>query len=103
MPVAARLRGTVMCTLPSKRFEGEAMAASVKDVARHAGVSISTVSYVLSGNRPISERTKQRVLASIEALSFQPHAGARSIRAGATYVFALVMPIDRDVRADVQM
>ena len=79
------------------------MAVSVKDVARHAGVSVSTVSYVLSGNRPISERTKQRVLASIEALSFEPHAGARSIRAGATNVFALVMPIDRDVRADVQM
>ena len=79
------------------------MAASVKDVAQHAGVSVSTVSYVLSGNRPISEKTKQRVLASIEALSFQPHAGARSIRGGATDVFALVMPIDRDVRADVQM
>ncbi|MEV6927227.1 LacI family DNA-binding transcriptional regulator [Dactylosporangium sp. NPDC051485] len=79
------------------------MAASVKDVARHAGVSVSTVSYVLSGNRPISEGTKQRVLASIEALGFQPHAGARSIRAGATDIFALVMPIDRDVRADVQM
>ncbi|MDQ1495050.1 MAG: hypothetical protein QOG69_1533 [Actinomycetota bacterium] len=79
------------------------MAASVTDVARHAGVSVSTVSYVLSGNRPISEPTKKRVLASIEALGFQPHAGARSIRAGATNVFALVMPIERDVRADVQM
>jgi DNA-binding LacI/PurR family transcriptional regulator len=61
------------------------------------------VSYVLSGNRPISEKTKARVLASIEALGFEPHAGARSIRARATNVFALVMPIDRDVRADVQM
>ena len=64
------------------------MAASVKDVARHAGVSVSTVSYVLSGNRPISEKTRQRVLASIEDSGFQPHAGARSIRAGATDVFA---------------
>lgn len=79
------------------------MPASVTDVARHAGVSASTVSYVLSGNRPISEKTRQRVLASIEELGFQPHAGARSIRAGATNVFALAMPIDRDVRADVQM
>jgi DNA-binding LacI/PurR family transcriptional regulator len=79
------------------------MATSVKDVARHAGVSVSTVSYVLSGNRPISEKTRRRVLDSIETLGFQPHAGARSIRAGTTGVFALVMPIDRDVRADVQM
>src|SRR4029077_17265410 len=85
-------------------FRKEApVAASVTDVARHAGVSVSTVSYVLTGNRPISEKTKARVLASIEALGFEPHAGARSIRAGATTVFALVMHIDRDVRADVQM
>jgi LacI family transcriptional regulator len=79
------------------------MPASVTDVARHAGVSVSTVSYVLSGNRPISEKTKQRVLTSIAELGFEPHAGARSIRARATDVFALVMPIERDVRADVQM
>jgi len=79
------------------------MPTSVTDVARHAGVSVSTVSYVLSGNRPISEKTKQRVLASIAELGFQPHAGARSIRARATNIFALVMPIERDVRADVQM
>jgi LacI family transcriptional regulator len=79
------------------------MPTSVTDVARHAGVSVSTVSYVLSGNRPISDKTKQRVLASIAELGFEPHAGARSIRAGATDVFALVMPIERDVRADVQM
>ena len=86
----------------SNHFERR-IVASVTDVARHAGVSVSTVSYVLSGNRPISEQTKKRVLASIEALGFQPHAGAQSIRAGATNVFALVMPIERDVRADVQM
>jgi DNA-binding LacI/PurR family transcriptional regulator len=79
------------------------MPTSVTDVARHAGVSVSTVSYVLSGNRPISAKTKQRVLASIAELGFQPHAGAQSIRARATNIFALVMPIERDVRADVQM
>ena len=33
------------------------------DIARRAGVSISTVSYVLSGKRAISEATRQRVLA----------------------------------------
>ena len=35
--------------------------ATIADVASHAGVSMSTVSYVLSGKRPISEETRRRV------------------------------------------
>ena len=40
-----------------------------KDVARLAGVSQSTVSYVMSGTRPISDATRKRVLDAIEALT----------------------------------
>ena len=36
--------------------------ATMADVAKQAGVSLSTVSYVLSGERPISEATRERVL-----------------------------------------
>jgi DNA-binding LacI/PurR family transcriptional regulator len=63
-----------------------------KDVALAAGVSQSTVSYVLSGKRPISEATRQQVLAAIESLTYEPHAGARALAGRRTNVIGLVVP-----------
>jgi DNA-binding LacI/PurR family transcriptional regulator len=65
---------------------------TIAEVARHAGVSPSTVSYVLTGNRSISPETRARVRRSIKELNYRPHAGARSMRAGKTDVVALVVP-----------
>ena len=65
-----------------------------KDVARLAGVSQSTVSYVMSGNRPISEATRGRVLEAIEALTYQPNAGARALASQRTRVVGvMVVPV----------
>jgi DNA-binding LacI/PurR family transcriptional regulator len=72
--------------------EAELRSATISEVARHAGVSPSTVSYVLSGNRSISEQTRARVQHSIDELNYKPHAAARSLRAGKTDVMALVVP-----------
>lgn len=78
--------------------------AKITDVARHAGVSPSTVSYVLSGKRPISEETRRRVQASIRALGYRPHAGARAHPAGGrANVLALVTPLWAGVHAPVAM
>jgi DNA-binding LacI/PurR family transcriptional regulator len=63
-----------------------------KDVARLAGVSQSTVSYVMSGKRPISEETRERVLAAIEGLTYEPNAGARALASQRTRVIGLVVP-----------
>ena len=71
------------------------MQPTITDVAKHAGVAPSTVSYVLNGNRSISAQTRRRVETSIRALKYHPHAGARSMRAGRTDVIALVVPIHR--------
>jgi LacI family transcriptional regulator len=79
------------------------VAAKLIDVARRAGVSASTVSYVLSGNRPISEETRRRVEQSIAELGFRPHAGARSIRRQTTNVIAMVLPMLADGQSGVQM
>ena len=79
------------------------MAVKLVDVARHAGVSPSTVSYVLSGNRPISDETRRRVEESIKELGFRPHAGARSIRRQTTNVIAMVLPMLADGQSAVQM
>ncbi len=65
----------------------------ISDVARHADVSPSTVSYVLSGKRAISEQTRRRVLDSIAALGYHPHAGPRALASSRSDVIALVIPL----------
>jgi DNA-binding LacI/PurR family transcriptional regulator len=65
---------------------------TITEVARHAGVSPSTVSYVLTGNRSISEETQARVRSSIAELNYRRHAVGRALRAGKTNVVALVVP-----------
>ncbi|GGM15162.1 LacI family DNA-binding transcriptional regulator [Dactylosporangium sucinum] len=79
------------------------MAVTIADVAKHAGVSRSTVSYVLSGNRSISAETIAKVERSIEELQFRPHAGARSIRTRRTGVIAMVLPLVHGPHNQVQM
>ena len=66
------------------------------DVARLAGVSRATVSYVLNGQTegrvPISEETRQRVLDAIEELGYEPDARAQALRSGNTNTVALIIP-----------
>lgn len=57
-----------------------------------AGVSQSTVSYVLSGKRAISEETRKRVLDAVAELAFERNAGARALKGQRTYVLGLVIP-----------
>jgi len=63
----------------------------MKDVAQRAGVSLSTVSYVLSGIRPISEPTRALILKAMEELDFQPNAVARALASKRTRVLALIL------------
>lgn len=66
------------------------------DVARLAGVSRGTVSYVVNGladgNVPISPETQARVWAAVEQLGYVPDAGARALRSGSSQTIALVIP-----------
>ncbi|MBC7268730.1 MAG: LacI family DNA-binding transcriptional regulator [Streptomyces sp.] len=75
----------------------------ITDVARHAGVSPSTVSYALSGKRPISEETRRRVEDSIRALGYRPHAGARALASSKSNVLALVVPLRAGIHVPVVM
>ncbi len=77
--------------------------AKIEDVARHAGVAPSTVSYVLSGKRSITQETRERVLASIRALGYQPHAGARALASNRSNVVALVVPLRSGIHVPVIM
>ncbi|MDX6255594.1 MAG: hypothetical protein QOJ11_1928 [Frankiales bacterium] len=76
---------------------------SIGDVAKAAQVSASTVSYVLSGKRPISKETADRVLRAIRDLNYQPNAGARALAGGRTNVLALVVPLRADQNVPVVM
>jgi DNA-binding LacI/PurR family transcriptional regulator len=76
---------------------------TISDVARAAGVSPSTVSYVLSGKRSISEDTRRRVQRSIRKLGYHPNAGARALASSRTNVLALVIPLRTDLNVPVVM
>ena len=52
---------------------------TIRDVARAANVSISTVSHVLSGKRPTSGQTRRRVEQVIERLGYRPNRVAQSL------------------------
>jgi DNA-binding LacI/PurR family transcriptional regulator len=70
------------------------MAATIYDVARQAGVSPSTVSFVLNdGPRPVSAPTRARVLAAIEALQFKPSATAQRLARGRLGQIGLCFPL----------
>ncbi|MEV1287574.1 LacI family DNA-binding transcriptional regulator [Micromonospora sp. NPDC049679] len=84
---------------PAKRAD----MVTIADVARHAGVAVSTVSYVLSGKRAISAITRQRVLASIRTLGYHPNAGARALASKRANVIALVLPLRSAMHLPVLM
>ena len=63
------------------------------DVARAAGVSVATVSYVLNaGPKGVSDEKRRRVLAAVQALGYRPNAIAASLRARHTRILGLVLP-----------
>ncbi|AUY53088.1 LacI family DNA-binding transcriptional regulator [Streptomyces sp. CB01881] len=55
---------------------------TLNDVAREVGVSAKTVSRVLNGDGPTSRETREKVMAAVEKLGFQPNLMARNIRVG---------------------
>ncbi len=62
------------------------------EVAKRAGVAISTVSYALNGTRPISEETRARIMAAITELGYRPHALARGLASKRSRIVALLFP-----------
>jgi LacI family transcriptional regulator len=65
---------------------------TIGDVAERAAVSKTTVSHVLSGNRPVAASTRARVVAAIDELGYRPDGLARSLRTRRTHMVALVIP-----------
>lgn len=65
-------------------------APAITDVARLAGVSVPTVSRVLTGSAPVSAQRRERVLAAIEELGYRPNGAARALITGRQSVIAVL-------------
>lgn len=66
--------------------------ATIKDVAKRAGVSIGSVSAVVNEKSVTSPELRERVLAAIDELGYTPHAGARSLKMGRSKSMGLLVP-----------
>lgn len=76
---------------------------TLADVARQAGVSASTVSYALSGKRPILDETRSRIERAVRELGYHPNAGARALAGKRSHIIAVVVPLHVDVHAPTMM
>ncbi|MBD3175952.1 MAG: LacI family DNA-binding transcriptional regulator [Armatimonadia bacterium] len=65
---------------------------TIYDVAEAAGVSIATVSRVFSGRAPVTDASRERVLAAADALGYRPNRMAQALAGGRTKALGLVMP-----------
>jgi DNA-binding LacI/PurR family transcriptional regulator len=68
------------------------VSSRLKDVAALAGVSIRTVSNVVSGSGAVAEETRARVQAALDELGYRPNLAARNLRAGRTGLIGLAIP-----------
>jgi DNA-binding LacI/PurR family transcriptional regulator len=73
-------------------LEKKMSSVTIRDVARHAGVGVGTVSRVLNDSPSVSQSTRRRVLATIEELNFQPSLSARRLSLGKTFNVAVIAP-----------
>jgi LacI family transcriptional regulator len=66
--------------------------STIKDVARKAGVSIATVSYVINRSRYVSPDLTERVMKAIEDVGYYPDSVARSLKSKRTSTIGLIVP-----------
>lgn len=66
--------------------------ATIKDVAKEAGVSVATVSRTLNETGRVSAGVRERVMTAAEGLGYRPNAVARSLRSQSTRTLGLVIP-----------
>ncbi|MFN3303196.1 MAG: LacI family DNA-binding transcriptional regulator, partial [Roseateles sp.] len=69
--------------------------ATIKDVARLAGVGVGTASRVISGNGSVAPATAERVRKVIAQLKFRPSQAARSLGAGTSKLIGVYIPFLR--------
>ncbi len=78
---------------------------TLHDVAAEAGVSIQTVSHVMTGNPTVKlpEATREKVREAAKKVGYTPNRHAQAIRSGKTNVIAIWMPVDRPIVSYIRM
>jgi LacI family transcriptional regulator len=69
------------------------MSTTLLEIAKHAGVSRSTVSRVMNDHPNVDKETRERVLLVADQLNYQPNIAARGLAAGRTRIIGLVIPM----------
>lgn len=69
---------------------------TIKEVAKHAGVSVATVSNVLNNINKASEETKEKVLNAVSELKYQPDYTARSLSMKKSNIIGVILPVIND-------
>src|SRR3954470_6789122 len=87
----------------SNRFEKPASPVNIGEIARRAKVSRSTVSYALSGKRPVSEATRTRIQRVIDQMGYRPNASARALANGEPRTLGLAFPPASSHYTDMQL
>lgn len=64
---------------------------SIKDIAKQAGVSISTVSYALNGSQKVTQETTAKILAIAKELNYIPNAAARTLKKRETKIIGVFL------------
>ena len=68
------------------------MNFTIKDIAKLAGVSVSTVSRVINNNYPVSDIARKKVEMVMQENNYRPNGVARSLRSNKTHMIALIIP-----------
>ncbi|WP_327318584.1 LacI family DNA-binding transcriptional regulator [Streptomyces sp. NBC_01235] len=77
--------------MSQRKTSTDAGRSTIRDVAERAGVSVASVSRVLSGNYPVSEELRRRVMKVVRDLDYVTNAHARSLAGGGTPTVAILL------------
>jgi DNA-binding LacI/PurR family transcriptional regulator len=78
------------------------MRVTIKDIAKKAGVSIATVSYIINNTKPVTPETRDKVLQAIKELNYRPNYSARGLANYRTNLIGVLIPYwDEDTKQGV--